>query len=185
MNEIIETEFNDKRLTEDKNNKEKNDALLIRCTKTEDGQKIWQLVKSSGILDLNSVYCYLLLCTHFSNTCLVAESNHKLIGFVTAYKIPDDETTLFIWQTGIEKAFRGQGIAKKLILELLSSKYCNSINKIQATISPSNTASMALFKALARDLETKLIEQNYFDSGLFPGQQHEKENLVTIGPLIK
>lgn len=185
MNELIDTELNDKRLTEESNNKNRDNTLLIRHAKTEDGQKIWRLVKSSGILDLNSAYCYLLLCTHFNNTCLVAETDNEVIGFVTAYKIPDNETTLFIWQTGVAEQARGQGIAKKLLHTLLGSSHCKNINKIQATISPSNTASMALFRALARELETGLVEEKYFDSGLFPGQQHEKENLVTIGTLNK
>lgn len=185
MNEIIESELDDKRLAEEKNNKQTGDSLLIRCAGINDAVKIWQLVKGTGVLDLNSAYCYLLLCTHFSDTCLVAESNNKLAGFVSAYKIPGNETTLFIWQTGVANQFRGQGIAKKLLLELINSSKCKYVNKIEATISPSNIASMALFKSLAREFGTKLIVQDHFSSSLFPNQQHEKENLVSIGPFKK
>ena len=181
MNELTETKITDRR-TEDIYNNNENHSILTRHPRPEDGQEIWRLVKETGVLDLNSAYCYLLLCKQFSNTCMVAEISGELAGFVTAYKIPDNETTLFIWQTGIAKHLRGKGIAKKLILELLAMDSCINVEQIQATVSPSNTASMALFRALARNLNTKFTEEEYFDSTLFPGQQHEKENLVTVGP---
>ena len=183
MNELIERE-SDNRPREDIKSKPVN-RLLIRNARPEDGQNIWQLVKDTRILDLNSVYCYLLLCEHFGNTCLITEINGELVGFVTAYKVPGNETALFIWQTGVDEKVRGQGIAKKMILKLLANEYCRDIKEIQATVSPSNIASKSLFKSLARDLNTKLTEHGYFDSSLFPGQQHEKENLITIGPIIK
>ena len=159
-----------------------DDSILIRHTNLVDGQNIWRLVKETGVLDPNSVYCYLLLCEHFNKTCLVAEKDGKLIGFVTAYILPNDNNTLFIWQIGTATEARGRGIAKKLILELLSSKECKNINTLRATISPSNTASMALFKAIGRQLKTHIDEREYFSAALFPDMQHEKENLVTVGP---
>lgn len=159
-----------------------DNAILIRPSCPADGQKIWQLVRETGVLDPNSVYCYLLLCDHFRETCRVAEQDGKIIGFVTAYKLPGKDNTLFIWQIGIAVEARGRGIAKKLVLELLSGKACKNINTLQATISPSNSASMALFRAIARHLETGFAEREYFAEELFPGMQHEKENLVTVGP---
>ena len=159
-----------------------DDAILIRHTSLADGQEIWRMVNDSGVLDPNSVYCYLLLGEHFNKTCLVAEQDGKLIGFVTAYILPNDNSTLFIWQIGTAAEARGQGIAKKLVLELLSGKACKNIKTLQATISPSNKASMALFKAIARQLKTHIDEREYFAAALFPGMQHEQENLVTVGP---
>ena len=159
-----------------------DDAILIRYTNLADGQEIWRMVNDSGVLDPNSVYCYLLLCEHFNKTCLVAEKGGKLIGFVTAYILPNDNNILFIWQIGTVAEARGQGIAKKLILELLSSKDCKNINTLQATISTPNTASMALFKSIARQLKTHIDEREFFTTTLFPDKQHEQENLVTVGP---
>lgn len=159
-----------------------DDAILIRHTIPADGQNIWRLIKETGVLDPNSVYCYLLLCEHFNKTCLIAEKDGKLVGFVTAYILPNDNKALFIWQIGTSAEVRNRGIAKKLILKLLSSKECKNINTLQATISPSNTASMALFKAIARQLKTHVDECEYFAATLFPDMQHEQENLVTVGP---
>ena len=159
-----------------------NQPLLIRYVRPEDGQKIWRLIRDIGVLDLNSVYCYLLLCQHFNKTCLVAEDGNNLAGFITAYKVPDNETTLFVWQIGVAKNARHMRLAKRLIMQLLESDYCKFINRIQATVSPSNTASLALLKSLARDLNTTLTQNDFFDSALFPANQHhEKEMLLTVG----
>ena len=161
---------------------ENQSPLFIRHARPEDGQKIWRLIRDIGILDLNSVYCYLLLCRHFRNTCLVAEASGEITGFITAYKVPDNETTLFIWQIGVAESARNQGLARKLIMDLLQSDYCKDINQIQATVSPTNTASLALFRSLAHDLNTAFNQKDYFDSALFPADQHhEKEMLLTVG----
>jgi L-2,4-diaminobutyric acid acetyltransferase len=158
-------------------------AVFIRHAQPEDGKKIWSLIRDIGVLDLNSVYCYLLLCRHFSKSCLVAEDGKNLAGFITTYKVPEDETTLFIWQIGVAENARHMGLAKKLIMELLQSDYCKFISRIQATVSPSNTASLSLFKSLSRDLNTTLTQTDYFDTALFPvDQHHEKEMLLTVGP---
>jgi L-2,4-diaminobutyric acid acetyltransferase len=155
---------------------------VIRHPVDEDGRNIWRLVKDTGILDLNSAYCYLLLCRHFRNTCRVAEINDEIAGFVTAYKVPADETTLFIWQVGIAENARKRGLAKKLVLELLDSNHCKNTNRVQATVSSSNTASLALFRSLARDLNTGLEQTEFFGPALFPaGHRHEKEMLITVG----
>lgn len=159
-----------------------DNTILIRYPCPADGQQIWQLVRDSGVLDPNSVYCYLLLCEHFRETCRVAEQDGKVMAFVTAYKLPTHNNTLFIWQIGTAAEVRGRGIAKKLVLELLASAICNNINILQATISPSNTASMALFRSIAKHLNTSIDEREYFAAELFPGMQHEKENLITVGP---
>ncbi|MFB5598283.1 MAG: diaminobutyrate acetyltransferase, partial [Nitrosopumilaceae archaeon] len=50
----------------------------------DDGKKIFELVKNSPPLDVNSEYAYLLLCHHFSDTCAVAKKDSKVIGFLSA-----------------------------------------------------------------------------------------------------
>lgn len=159
-----------------------SNAINIRLPDVHDGKYIWQLIKDVGVLDLNSAYCYLLLCDHFRDTCAVAEMNGEVVGFVTAYLLPADETTLFVWQVGTAAAARGHGIAKKLILELLERKSCGNVTQITATISPSNEASLGLFNSLASHLQTGFNKRNYYDRSLFPENGHEQEDLVTVGP---
>jgi L-2,4-diaminobutyric acid acetyltransferase len=158
------------------------EEIIYRRPVIEDGTPIWKLVRDSGVLDLNSVYCYLLLCKDYSETCAVAEANGEILGFVTAYLPPGREDSLFIWQIGVSSALRGQGVASRLLRELLQRESCRGVRFLDATIGPSNEASHALFAALAKRLGADLSEQSCFDAGLFPGESHEPENLIRIGP---
>lgn len=159
------------------------DTIIFRKPDARDGKHIWQLVKNTGVLDLNSVYCYLLLCDHFRETCGVAEMNGNIVGFVTAYILPDDETTLFVWQVGTDDAVRGRGIASKLIMELLERDCCANVSRLQCTISPSNKASLGLFNSLAKHLHADFSRQDYYGTSLFPVNGHEQEDLIVVGPI--
>ena len=159
-----------------------DEEILVRNTTLDDGRDIWHLVKNSGVLDLNSAYCYLLLCDQFAETCLVGEQNGQVIAFVTAYIKPQDENTLFVWQIGIDQRLRGHGLGKKLLSALLTQPACRHINKIQATVSPSNQASLNLFKSLTRQLKTNFHSEPYYGCEVFPDAEHEQEDLITVGP---
>ncbi|MGD9000722.1 MAG: diaminobutyrate acetyltransferase [Granulosicoccaceae bacterium] len=156
--------------------------INFRPPTIEDGTPIWQLVRDSGVLDVNSTYCYLILCKHFSDTCCVAEVNGEIVGFVTGYLPPGREDTLFIWQVGVSPAMRGHGLATRLLQQLLQRDICHSVRFVEATVGPSNEASRALFASLAKRLDAKLSEQPCFDTTLFPSGDHEPENLLHIGP---
>ena len=156
--------------------------LAIRPTVAADGAAIWQLVRASGVLDLNSAYCYLLLCRHFSQTCAVADLRGVVVGFVTGYLPPGRSDTFFIWQIGTRAEQRGQGIATRLVQDVLQREPCREVTFIEATVSPSNHASRALFNGLARTLQTDLAEEACFEAALFPGADHEPEDLLRIGP---
>jgi L-2,4-diaminobutyric acid acetyltransferase len=157
-------------------------AVLYRAPRIEDGTSIWKLVRDSGALDLNSPYCYLLLCLHYRETCAVAEAEGKIVGFVSAYPPPARGDTLFIWQIGIDPALRGKGLATRLLGELLQREACSRIRYLEATVGPSNRASRALFEGFAKRLNTNISEQACFDETVFPDHDHESENLFRIGP---
>jgi L-2,4-diaminobutyric acid acetyltransferase len=153
--------------------------MKIRRPCAEDGARIWRLVESSGVLDCNSAYVYLLLCTHFADTCAVAEDDGKLLGFVTGYRLPDKPDTWFVWQVGVGSAARGRGLGKRLLRAVLTRH--DDIRAIEATVSPSNRASRALFGSLAREFGAPLREGIGFASPLFP-DSHEDEPVLRIGP---
>jgi L-2,4-diaminobutyric acid acetyltransferase len=157
-------------------------GIIYRPPTIKDGLPIWKLVRDSGVLDLNSTYCYLLFCKDYSETCAVAEANGEILGFVTAYRPPGREDSLFIWQIGVSSSLRGQGVASHLLEALLRRENSRGVRFLEATIGPSNDASHALFTALARRLGTEMSEQSYFDAELFPDESHEPENLIRIGP---
>lgn len=156
--------------------------IEIRTVSPEDGSTIWQMVKESGILDLNSVYSYLLLCREFGSTCLVAEVEEEIVGFVTAFKPPRREDTIFVWQVGVDPSQRGRGIAGTLLEELLALPACDDVEWLEATVTPSNRPSRKLFESLADRLEASCDVQPYLGPRHFPGD-HEPEELFRIGPI--
>lgn len=159
-----------------------HEEILYRKPTIEDGASIWQLVRDSGTLDCNSAYSYLLLCKHFTETCAVAVAKGEIVGFLTAYFPPNRADTIFVWQVGITRAMRGQGLATRLLQQLLQRDVCRGVKFMEATVSPTNHASRALFTALAKWLNAELSEVSCFSAALFPEENHEAENLLRIGP---
>ncbi|MEQ9407633.1 MAG: diaminobutyrate acetyltransferase [Fuerstiella sp.] len=159
--------------------------LKIRPATIQDAAAIWELVREIGVLDLNSAYLYLLLCRDFADTCLVAEGSHGLAGFVTAYHPPDRTDVLFIWQVGISQDARRQGLAGRLLQQLIAGRPTATVRYIEATVSPSNLASRRLFDSLAAQLGAPLTESESdgFAKQHFPAGDHEPEPLIRIGPL--
>jgi L-2,4-diaminobutyric acid acetyltransferase len=46
---------------------------ILRKPEGEDGSAVWDLVRECKPLDENSMYCNLIQCDHFSDTCVLAE----------------------------------------------------------------------------------------------------------------
>ena len=134
-------------------------------------------------LDLNSRYCYMLICTHFHETSLVAEADGAIVGLVSAYMHPKQSDTLFVWQVAVDASVRGRGVASRMFSQLLTQENMQRIRYIETTVSPSNIASQNLFKRLAGKLKTKITDVPYFDRDLFGGEAHEDEYLFKLGPI--
>jgi len=159
-------------------------TLEFRTPTVKDAGKIWELVRDCRPLDLNSPYLYLMLCLHFPKTCLVAENESGITGFVSAYHPPESPEILFIWQIAVDEKARGQGVAKQLLRELFNEKRRGEIKYLNFTISPTNKASMKLFQSWAQELELEMKEINVLSQNLFPaGNDHEEEVLYQIGPV--
>uniref|UniRef100_A0A7S3NLP3 L-2,4-diaminobutyric acid acetyltransferase n=1 Tax=Aureoumbra lagunensis TaxID=44058 RepID=A0A7S3NLP3_9STRA len=156
--------------------------VLLRKPRAEDGVHVWDLVQScSPPLDANSVYCNLLQCTHYSDTCVVAEKENTIIGWLSGYRLPADNQIIFIWQICIHERARRCGLGKKMIQNVLSRDH--SIKKIQATITPNNKASWQLFRSFASQLSLPFSSEILFHHEHHFGRRgHESEFLVTIGP---
>jgi L-2,4-diaminobutyric acid acetyltransferase len=105
---------------------------------TDDGYQIHRLIAESPPLDVNSVYCYYLLCDHFRETCVVAEHDNKVAGFLSAYRIPKRDNTLFVWQVVVSRELRGHHIASRMLDEVLSRFDGDSVAYVESTVNPSN-----------------------------------------------
>ncbi len=144
-------------------------------------KSIFKLVKDTKILDVNSEYLYLLQTIHFRDTCSIAVINDEVVGFVSGYKIPESAETLFIWQMAVDEKVRGQGLAKKLMKNILTREENSDIKYIHTTVSPSNKSSVRAFEKLAEELNTGMKAMSFFEKDDFINQ-HEEEVLYEIGP---
>ncbi|WP_342707307.1 diaminobutyrate acetyltransferase [Marininema mesophilum] len=162
-----------------------NQAVTFRKPTEEDGTAIWQLIKETGVLDLNSSYSYLMLCKYFADTCVIAEEqgDRGVVGFVSAFIQPESPDVIFVWQVAVDHSQRGKGLAKSLLRDLLARDACANVRYLEATISPSNNASQSLFEGLARDIRTNCDTSVCFPEELFPDEGHESEWTYRIGPI--
>lgn len=158
-------------------------TITLRQPCLEDGAAMCQLVQETPPLDPNSCYAYLLLSTHFADTCVVAKDTDELVGFVSAYRPPTAPDVLFVWQVGVKATARGKGLAKTMIRSLLERDACRDVTFLEATVTPSNKPSQILFRSLANDQNAPCQETCWFPPEGFGSNQHEAEFLFRIGPL--
>lgn len=157
------------------------DPLLLRQPTVNDGAAVYELIQACPPLDLNSNYVYLLLCTHFASSCIVAQRSNQIVGFISAYPHPEQPNTLFVWQVAVHESMRGQGLAHYMLEQLLVRPHLAPIEFIETTVDPDNHASRRLFQKLAQQHQTELVELSFLEREHFVKPQVEP--LLRIGPL--
>ncbi|CAM2811473.1 diaminobutyrate acetyltransferase [Vibrio diazotrophicus] len=153
---------------------------VFRVPTASDGAKIHELISQCAPLDENSAYCNFLQSTHFQSTCVVAECDGEIVGFVSAYRKPDNPSELFIWQVAVHESARGKGLAFHMLKEILTRDDLQDIQVLETTITKDNLGSWSLFKKLDRvhgergEVSTFLDETRHFEG------KHDTEYLYRI-----
>lgn len=57
---------------------------------------VWELIAKCPQLDRNSLYCELLLCSDFADTCVLAERAGAVVGWFVGLPAPSDPSTRLI-----------------------------------------------------------------------------------------
>jgi L-2,4-diaminobutyric acid acetyltransferase len=167
----------------DKNNRP-GAAIVFRRPETSNGKDIYEIARAAGTLDLNSAYHYLLLCRYFAGTSMIAERQGRVIGFCTAFTPPEAPDTVFVWQVAVDHQERGQGIGVRILIEIIHNLKALNIKYLDATITPSNIASIKLFTSAAQKLNAPFtFEKDFFTAADFGENVHEPEKLFHIGPI--
>ncbi len=141
---------------------------------------MWALADRTG-LDLNSPYAYVLWGDHFRSSSLIAEapSDPTPLGFVMGFRPPEDHETLFVWQIGVDERARGRGLAARMLDHLVAEL---GVSHVEATVTPSNDASAALFRGLGARHDAPVVAALRYGEDMFPGG-HEAEVCFRIGPI--
>jgi diaminobutyrate acetyltransferase len=142
---------------------------------------MWEIARDSRVLDVNSGYAYVLWCRDYATTSIVTTDEYdRPVGFVTGYLRPEAPGTLFVWQVAVDEDQRGRGAAARMLHTLLDRLRPCGVTRLETTISPDNTASIALFTAVAQQRGTHITRTDLFAPDDFP-DSHLAEDLYTIG----
>lgn len=162
--------------------RKRQNEIIYRPPRSEDGEDVWRLIGSCEPLDENSLYCNLLQCDHFGDTCIAAEraDDGALVGWISGYLLPDDPQTLFVWQVAVDKAVQGSGVGKHMLKALLDRDACDNVQSVKTTITAENDASWGLFSSLARIRGGEMLREPYFRKDLHFGGKHATEHMLTI-----
>ncbi|MEC9196745.1 MAG: diaminobutyrate acetyltransferase, partial [Pseudomonadota bacterium] len=120
--------------------------VTLRKPVPTDGAAIWELVRACRPLDENSMYANLIQADHFRDTCVLAELDGEVVGWISGHLIPKQDA-FFVWQVAVGPKARGMGLGKRMLLELLSRDDVSGAAVLKTTITKDNDASWALFRS--------------------------------------
>lgn len=154
--------------------------LTFRKPEAEDGSGIWALIQACKPLDENSMYCNLIQCDHFADTCILAEMDGMPVGWISGYLLPDAPDTLFVWQVAVSEKARGLGLASDMLDRLLSREDMADVRQLKTTITRDNTPSWSLFRSLAERHDGMLSDEPQYKKDHHFDGEHATEYMVTI-----
>ena len=158
----------------------REDGLALRAPTPEDGADVWELIRDSGPLDENSLYCNLVQCEYFADTCVIAELDGEIVGWVSGLIPPQEPDTLFVWQVAVSEKARGMGVARRMLEHLMARPACRDVTRLKTTITADNEASWALFNSFAERLDANLERDAHYEKEAHFAGRQDTEYMVTI-----
>lgn len=161
-------------------------GLTFDVPSAGDAADVWRLIRDCPPLDLNTPYCYMLMCDDFADTTVVVRDEGKIVACITGMRLPRKPEALFIWQVAVAESHRRQGMGHRMMRAILA-RDCNAdMTHIETTVSPSNKPSRAMFRTFAEKLGVPMETIGEFGEDLFPAEAseaaHEEETRFRIGP---
>lgn len=152
-------------------------AIQFTQPKPEQGAQMWELVKETKVLDLNTPYLYLLLARDFQESSLVALQGDEVVGLITGYFLKDS-SSYFLWQVGVHPKAQGQGLASQMMDALFAQSHFKNVTQLETTITASNKASRRLFEKFANRYSASMQWESGFVSEDFPTPHEQEERLI-------
>jgi L-2,4-diaminobutyric acid acetyltransferase len=154
--------------------------VRLRKPTVADGSDVWALISTCKPLDENSMYFNLIQCDHFADTCILAEREGQIVGWISGHIPPEKPDTLFVWQVAVSPEARGLGLAGRMLRALFDRPELAEVARIETTITRDNKPSWGLFRAFARKRGGTLTHAPHFDKAAHFDGQHATEYLVEI-----
>ncbi len=162
-------------------NAHRNVVPEIRNVTLKDIKEVYKLLTANRpYVGLNSRYTYFLLARDFSETCIVAEHNNKIVAFSSGYIPPTRPDTFFNWEIVVHQDYRGNDLQMRMFIQQIK---VSNVKYFEGTVNPSNKTAKNNFLKLAKALKTKCEEKILFSEDDFENDGHEAEILYTVGPI--
>jgi L-2,4-diaminobutyric acid acetyltransferase len=154
--------------------------VRLRKPTVEDGADVWALISTCKPLDENSMYFNLIQCDHFADTCILAEREGQIVGWISGHIPPEKPDTLFVWQVAVSPEARGLGLAGRMLRTLFDRPELADVARIETTITRDNKPSWGLFRAFAKKRGGTLTHAPHYKRGTHFDGNHATEYLVEI-----
>ncbi|MBL8627371.1 MAG: hypothetical protein JNK64_39175 [Myxococcales bacterium] len=154
--------------------------IELRPPRPADAPGIWRLAPTQGP-DRDSPYAFVLLCTHFADTGVVASLDGAIVGYALGYRPPAYPRDMFVWQFGTAIG-APEDLGVRLLEELLTRPACAEVRFLCMTRGPRDLPLRDLLAAVSRRCGVGLREEPCFSHTLF-ARPHADEVLCRVGPL--
>ena len=122
--------------------------VTIRKVKEEEFLNVYEFVSRCNLLENYAEHFYKIMLRYFGNSCFIADYNGGIVGFVLGFVSQIHDKTYFLWQVGIDKSVRREGIGKMLLETAEKEMRKLGCNRIELTIDPKNIPSKRLFEKM-------------------------------------
>jgi L-2,4-diaminobutyric acid acetyltransferase len=157
--------------------------LSFRPPGVNDAAAIWRSAPQRGA-ERDSCYAFLLLCSHFSDTGVVAEEDGRVVGYALGYRPPIRPPDAFVWQLGVSEGQELSDLGIRLLEELLARRACRDARSLCMTCHPEDAALRELFQQFARRRGARCTIGPCFNAEMF-ATAHADELLLSVGPLTE
>lgn len=128
---------------------------LRECTPA-DIDYVIRFVESCAPLEVHTSFTYWVTFEYWGHLCRVALVGNRVVGYVSAIGSGRVRDVLYVWQVGVAQEFRGQGLAQRLLSEVVTAGRANGFRKAQVSIAGDNEASLKAFERFAREQKQRL-----------------------------
>ena len=135
--------------------------MKIRVMNISDYEQVYQLWMSCSGMGLNNLDDSKEGIERFLNrnpeTCFVAETEQKIIGVII---VGNDGRRGYIYHTAVDPDYRNQGIATKLVNEVMKTLKSLGINKVALVVFTKNSDGNAFWEKIGFTSREDLVYRN-------------------------
>lgn len=135
--------------------------MKIRVMNISDYEQVYKLWMSCSGMGLNNLDDSKEGIERFLNrnpeTCFVAETEQKIIGVII---VGNDGRRGYIYHTAVDPDYRNQGIATKLVNEVMKALKSLNINKVALVVFTKNSDGNAFWEKIGFTSREDLVYRN-------------------------